>query len=104
MRSFFNSNNNNSSNSSSIDNSPWGITDSIPPEIRRTTGSNGGGRLGKALVWASLACGITGGVLLVVSILIYLFNRKRKRNLAQNDSFRFDDDNNFNLNNNVANK
>jgi hypothetical protein len=104
MRSFFNSNNNNSSNSSSIDNSPWGITDSIPPEIRRTTGNNGGGRLGKALVWASLACGITGGVLLVVSILIYLFNKKRRRNLEQNDSFRFDDDNNFNLNNNVANK
>jgi hypothetical protein len=106
MRSFFNSNNNNSSNSSSssFDNSPWGITDSIPPEIRRTTSNNGGGRLGKALVWASLVCGITGGVLLVVSILIYLFNRKRKRNLAQNDSFRFDDDNNFNLNNNVANK
>jgi hypothetical protein len=60
--------------------------------------------LGKALVWASLVCGITGGVLLVVSILIYLFNKKRRRNLEQNDSFRFDDDNNFNLNNNVANK
>ncbi|PNX57152.1 hypothetical protein L195_g050256, partial [Trifolium pratense] len=57
MRSFFNSNNN-SSNSSSSDNSPWGVTDSIPPAIQRTTG-NGGGRLGKALVWGSLVCGIT---------------------------------------------
>ncbi|XP_045804859.1 proline-rich receptor-like protein kinase PERK4 [Trifolium pratense] len=104
MRSFFNSNNN-SSNSSSSDNSPWGITDSIPPAIQRTTG-NGGGRLGKALVWGSLVCGITGGVLLVVSIFIYLFNKKRRRNSEQNDSFRFDDDNNFNLNNsnNVAKK
>ncbi|GAU50798.1 hypothetical protein TSUD_410730 [Trifolium subterraneum] len=94
MRSFFNSNNNSSNSSSSFDNSPWGVTDSIPPAIQRTTGRNGGGRLGKALVWASLVCGITGGVLLVVSILIYLFNRKRRRNLEQNDSFRFDDDNN----------
>ncbi|XP_058749429.1 uncharacterized protein LOC131622415 [Vicia villosa] len=101
MKSFFNSNNSSSSSSFS-DASPWNLTNSLPPVLPRTTGHDGG-RLGKALVMASLVCGITGVILLVVSVLLFLFKRRR-RNSEQNDSFRVDDDNfNFNNNNNNDN-
>ncbi|KAL5097679.1 hypothetical protein RYX36_002006 [Vicia faba] len=94
MKSFFNSNNSSSSYAS-----PWNLTDSVPPALPRTTG-NGRGRLRKALVMASLVCGITGVILLVVSVLLFRFWHQR-RNSEQNDSFRLDDDNfNFNINNN----
>ena len=95
MKSFFNTNSSSTSSSPSFD-AYRNVPDSLPPAYWTTTG-NGGGKLKKALVMASLVCGITGGVLLVVSILLCLFNKHRRKNSERNDSFR-DDDNNYNVN------
>ncbi|XP_027339313.1 proline-rich receptor-like protein kinase PERK7 [Abrus precatorius] len=107
MRSFFNSNKGSSSTDSPLRN----ITESLPPPWWRSSdGGGGGSHLGGALMMASLVCGITGGVLLVASALLYLFKHRRKHN--QNDSFRAHSSNhtnnntinNRNYNNNSANK
>lgn len=95
MRSFFNSNN--SSSSSSPDAFNWNVTDSVPPALPKTT-VHDRTPLSKALIIASLVCGVTGVSLLVVSVFLCLFGYIR-RNSEQNESFRHDDDN-FNINNN----
>lgn len=59
--------------------------------------------MGRALVIASLVCGITGGILLVASGLLYLF-KKRRRKPSLNESFRDDDDDGNNNNVHNANK
>ncbi|XP_061339687.1 uncharacterized protein LOC133286303 [Gastrolobium bilobum] len=100
MRSFFNNSKGSSSSGVSLRNA----TESLPPSWWTSTGGGGGrgGHLGRALMVASLVCGVTGGILLVASGLLYLFKNRKKQN--QNDSFRADNNNNNNYNNNNANK
>ncbi|KAK7331277.1 hypothetical protein VNO77_25497 [Canavalia gladiata] len=103
MRSFFNSNKGSSPSDAPLQN----VTESMPPSWWRATGdgSGGGSHLRGALMMASLVCGITGGVLLVASALLYLFKHRRRPN--QNDSFRphsSGTNDHHNFRNNNANK
>lgn len=89
MKSFFSTSKGSSSSSSDADTSPRNTTESLPPPWWGVNGGGGGGggsHVGRALMIASLVCGITGGVLLVASALLYLFKHRRKPH--QNEPFR----------------
>ncbi|KAK7332566.1 hypothetical protein VNO80_29319 [Phaseolus coccineus] len=90
MRSFF------STTKGSSDTPVRNATESLPPQW---WGVGGGGRshVGQALMTASLVCGITGGVLLVASALLYLFKYRKKP--RQNEPFHASNNNNNNCNN-----
>ncbi|ESW19478.1 hypothetical protein PHAVU_006G128300 [Phaseolus vulgaris] len=96
MRSFF------STTKGSSDAPVRNATESLPPQWWGV-GGGGGGRshVGQALMTASLVCGITGGVLLVASALLYLFKYRKKP--PQNESFRASNNYNNNNNNNYCN-
>lgn len=101
MKSFFSTSKGSSSSSSSNADAPLrNATESLPPPWWGVTGGGGGrSHVGRALMTASLVCGITGGVLLVASALLYLF--KHRRNPHQNEPFRARNDGTVN---NSANK
>ncbi|CAJ2677256.1 hypothetical protein L195_g051478 [Trifolium pratense] len=86
MRSFFNGDNSffPTDSSSSDVAMPKAITssDSTPPSWRTVSG-NGGDRIWNVLKVASWACGIAGGILILVSGLMYVFKyRKQEQNAA----------------------
>ncbi|KAK2384431.1 hypothetical protein P8452_39331 [Trifolium repens] len=100
MRSFFNSDNSSPTVSSSSDVAmPKAITSGdTTPATWRTVSGDGGDRIWNVLKVASLACGIAGGILILVSGLIYVFKyRKEEQNAAfrgNNGEFeKVDDDN-----------
>ncbi|XP_014518192.1 uncharacterized protein LOC106775560 [Vigna radiata var. radiata] len=87
MKSFFST-----SKGSSASEVPLGnATESLPPQWWGV-GRGGRSHVGQALMTASLVCGITGGVLLVASALLYLFKHRKKTH--QNESFRASNNNN----------
>lgn len=89
ISSFFNaSSTSNSSDMMTMPKAANSSSDSSPSSWWRSTAGDGGGRnhVREALVVASLVCGVTGGVLLVATGLIYLSkHRKRKVNESQGD-------------------
>ncbi|OIW00545.1 hypothetical protein TanjilG_24275 [Lupinus angustifolius] len=85
MKSFFNADKSSPSTSSSVAlPRTMNYGDATPPSWRRSTALDGGGdRLGKALMAVSVVCGIAGVVLLVASVLIYMYkNPKQELNAA----------------------
>lgn len=85
MRSFFNSEKSSPSTSSNVAlPRAMNSSDASPPSWWRSTAVHGGGdRFGKALMAASIVCGIVGAVLFVASGLIYMLKyRKHKLNAA----------------------
>ncbi|QCD77366.1 hypothetical protein DEO72_LG1g989 [Vigna unguiculata] len=92
MRSFFST----SKGSSASDVPPGNMTESLPPQWWGVGGARRS-HVGQALMTASLVCGITGGILLVASALLYLFKHRKKPH--QNESFRASNTNNNNCNN-----
>ncbi|CAJ1962964.1 unnamed protein product [Sphenostylis stenocarpa] len=83
MRSFFSTTKGSSSSDAPLQNT----TESLPPAWWGVNGGSGGGRshVGLALMTASLVCGITGGVLLVATALLYLIKHRKKAH--QNEPF-----------------
>ncbi|KAL2341545.1 hypothetical protein Fmac_009485 [Flemingia macrophylla] len=74
-------------------------TESLPPSWWGVGGGGGGrSKLRRVLTTASLACGVTGGALLVALALLYLFKHRKKQN--QNEPFRAFNNNNNDGNNN----
>ncbi|KAK7412816.1 hypothetical protein VNO78_04468 [Psophocarpus tetragonolobus] len=91
MKSFFSTGQTSSSSDAPLRNG----TGSLAPAW---WGVSSGGRshVGRVLMTASLVCGITGGVLLVASALLYLFRHRTKPH--QNEPFRACDNNTHNNN------
>ncbi|KAL4277749.1 hypothetical protein AHAS_Ahas20G0338300 [Arachis hypogaea] len=111
MRSFFNSDSQNSSPSSTTSSNvaiPRAMNSPAAPpswlrEASAAVGPNGGDRVSKALMAASVVCGTVGAVLLLASGLVYLlkYRTKQKQNAAsfgggevRNNHIENDDDNN----------
>ncbi|MED6106407.1 hypothetical protein PIB30_004642 [Stylosanthes scabra] len=114
MRSFFNSDSQNSSSLSSATSSsnvaiPRAMNSPAAPpswirEASAAVGPNGGDRVSKALMAASMVCGTVGAILLLASGLVYLlkYRTKQKQNAAsfggegvdRNNQIENDDDNN----------
>ncbi|MED6123746.1 hypothetical protein PIB30_052294 [Stylosanthes scabra] len=114
MRSFFNSDSQNSSSLSSSTTSSSNVaipramnSPAAPPswlrEASAAVGPNGGDRVSKALMAASVVCGTVGAVLLLASGLVYLlkYRTKQKQNAAsfgegvdRNNHVENDDENN----------
>ncbi|KAE9610376.1 hypothetical protein Lal_00006591 [Lupinus albus] len=86
MKSFFNTDKSSPSTTSTV---AFNYGDAMPPSWRRSTNLNGGGdSLGKTLVAVSVVCGIAGVVLLVASVLIYMYKHP---NQELNAAFRGND-------------
>lgn len=89
MRSFFNSDNSSPTVSSSSEVAmPKAFTsgNTAPPSWSSVSGDGSSDRVWNSLKVASLACGVAGAILILVSGLIYVFNYRKQE--QQNAAFR----------------